>query len=113
MQRNVILIFVDEDLGQESRPWPALVDGLRRLGGDRHVAFAALAGVLDALVFDDEHFGRLVIELLGRFDADLRPLDAALGTKPLGRRQFVASRFVTQFAGGTTSAMRPALAASP
>ena len=99
MQRNVILILVDDDLGQQARPRQALVDRLRRLGGDGHVAFAALAGVLDALVLDDEHLGRLVVVLLGRLDADLLTLVAALGAEPFGRGQFVTSRFVAQVRG--------------
>ena len=56
-----------------NRPGPGkpFVDRLRRLGGDGDLAFAALAGVLDVLVLDDEHLGRLVVVLLGGLDADL------------------------------------------
>jgi hypothetical protein len=92
----MILVLVGHDLGQQPRPRQPLGERRRRLGGDDHVLPAARAGVLDALVLDDEHLGRLVVVRRRRLDADLSTHVAALRTEPLGGRQLVAPRFVAQ-----------------
>ena len=107
VERDVILILIDDHLGAESRSRQAAVDRLRRFGGDDHLALAALAGVLDPLMLDDEHFGGFVVVLAGRLDADLRTLLPAFRTKPLGFGQLVAARLVPQFARWSAPAMRP------
>ena len=61
----MILIFVNDDHPQQARSRQRLVERLRRLGRDGDVGFATFAGVLDALVLDDKHLGRLVDVLLG------------------------------------------------
>ena len=90
VQRNVILILIDDDLCQKAGTGQATLERLRRLGGRDHLAFAARAGILDTLMFDDEDLGRLVVELRADVDADLGTLLMALGAQPLGRRQLVA-----------------------
>ena len=111
VQRNVILILVDDDLGQQARSRQPLVERLRRLGGDGDVAFAALAGVLDALVLDDEHLGRLVVVLLGRLAR--RSRHAAVPHSGQSRSsvgQLVAALFATQLPRRPTPAVRLAFA---
>ena len=110
MQRNVILIFIDDDLRQQARPRQCLVERLRRLGRDGDVAFAALASVLDALVLDDKHLGRLVVVLLGRLHADLATHGAALGAEPFQCGQLVAALFATQLPRRPTPTVRLAFA---
>jgi hypothetical protein len=110
MQRNVIQVFIDHDLRQQSGPGQRPLKRLRRLRGQHDVARAALAGVFDTLVLDDEHLGRLVIELAGRLDADLVTRLAALRAEALEQRQFVTPRFATQRGRRPAPAMRLALA---
>jgi hypothetical protein len=102
----VILILIDDDLGQESRPGQATLERRRRLGRDRHLALAALTGVLDTLVLEDEDLGRLVVVLAGALDTDFLALAAAGGAQLLGRCQFVTTLLVAQRAGRPTPAMR-------
>ncbi len=111
MERQVILIFVGDDLGQQPRAGQALVNRLRRLGGQDDVLLAAFAGVLDLLVRNDEHLGRFVVVLLGGLDADRRALLAALWTEPFRVRQFVTFFFTAQMSRRSLTAMRLALAA--
>jgi hypothetical protein len=76
------------------------------------MAFAALTGILDLLVLDDEHLGRLVVVLFGCLDADRLTLRPAFRASQLRRRQFVTLRHPAQLAGGLPSSMGHALAAS-
>jgi len=78
VQRNVILILIDNDLCHEAGTGQATLDRLRRLGGHHYLAFAARAGVLDTLMLDDEDLGRLVVVLRGLVDADLGSFGAAV-----------------------------------
>ena len=112
VQGKVIEILVDDDLGQQSGAGQPLVDRLRRLGGHGDLAFATLAGVLDLLVLDDEHLGRLVVVLFGGLDADLAAGVAALGAAAFRLRQFVTPLFATQMCRRLPPAVRLALAAS-
>jgi hypothetical protein len=63
-------------------------------------------------MLDDEHLGRLEIELVGGLDADLSTHGAAVGTNPLGRGQFMAPRFTPQVVRRMTPTVRSALATS-
>jgi hypothetical protein len=110
MQWNVILIFIDDDLCQQARPRQSLVERLRRLGRDGDVSFATLARVLDALVLDDKHLGRLVVVLLGRKHADFATHGAALGAEPFQRGQLVAALFAAQLPRRPTPTVRLAFA---
>src|SRR5271157_1279526 len=96
MQRNMVQIFIDQNLRQQSRSRQRPLERLRRLRGQRDMARATLASILDALVLDDEHLRWLVIELAGRFDADLLTRLAALRAEALDQGQLVTPRFPTQ-----------------
>ena len=70
IERQVIRVLAGDDVRQQPRPRQTLVDRLRRFIGDGDVLLAVLAGVLGALMDDDEQRGWLVVELFAGLDTD-------------------------------------------
>lgn len=89
VQRDVIGIFTDGDLGEQAGSGNALIDRLRRQRGDGDALVTLGAGVFAADVLVDEERGGDVVELLGDLFAELLLDAAAAGTEALGLGEFM------------------------
>ena len=83
IKRLVVGILADRDVSQQSWTGQTLFDRLGKPIGDDDIAFAGLAGIFRADVFEHDQRSRDIFQLLADFVADAGPLNATIGASTM------------------------------